>query len=71
MIGDAPGDLEAARKNGVLFFPTVPGAEEASWQELMADGFERFVCGRYAGSYQDARIATFQKSLPDTPPWKA
>lgn len=69
MVGDAPGDLEAARKNNVLFFPTVPGEEEASWQELMADGFEQFVCGRYAGSYQDTKIATFQKRLPDTPPW--
>ncbi len=69
MIGDAPGDLEAARANGVLFFPTIPGQEDASWQELMAEGFERFVCGAYAGSYQDAKIAVFQQRLPDRPPW--
>jgi phosphoglycolate phosphatase-like HAD superfamily hydrolase len=69
MVGDAPGDLDAARANDVSFFPTIPGEEDASWKELMADGFERLVCGRYAGSYQDARIAAFQKRLPDTPPW--
>jgi len=69
MIGDAPGDLDAAKANGVPFFPTIPGEEDASWQELMADGFERFACGRYAGPYQDDLISRFQKRLPDTPPW--
>jgi phosphoglycolate phosphatase-like HAD superfamily hydrolase len=69
MIGDAPGDLEAARKNGVLFFPTIPGEENASWQELMTKAFEQFISGRYAGACQDEKIAAFQKRLPDTPPW--
>ena len=31
MLGDALGDLNAALKNGVWFFPIVPGKEEASW----------------------------------------
>ncbi len=31
MIGDALGDLEAARANDALFFPVNPGHEEASW----------------------------------------
>ena len=69
MIGDAPGDLEAARANSVLFFPTIPGEEDASWQELIDEDFERFTCSRYAGAYQDRIIAAFQKRLPDTPPW--
>lgn len=69
MVGDAPGDLEAARKNNVLFFPTVPGEEEASWQQLMREAFDLFICGQYAGSYQDARIAAFQQRLPDKAPW--
>lgn len=69
MIGDAPGDLDAAKASNVLFFPTIPGQEEASWQELMMEGFERFVSGQYAGSYQDAKVAAFQKRLPDRPPW--
>lgn len=70
MIGDAPGDLDAARKNGVQFFPTIPGQEDASWQELIKETFNLFVSDRYAGSCQDARIVAFQKRLPDMPPWK-
>src|SRR5881296_725881 len=31
MIGDAPGDYNAARRNGALFFPINPGSEENSW----------------------------------------
>lgn len=69
MIGDAPGDLAAAQDNDALFFPTVPGQEDASWQELMAEAFERYLSGQYAGPYQDGLIARFQQRLPDRPPW--
>jgi hypothetical protein len=31
MVGDAMGDLEAAKANGVLYYPINPGAEDASW----------------------------------------
>jgi phosphoglycolate phosphatase-like HAD superfamily hydrolase len=31
MIGDAPGDHQAAVANDVLFFPINPGEEDASW----------------------------------------
>jgi phosphoglycolate phosphatase-like HAD superfamily hydrolase len=34
MIGDAPGDYNAARKNQALFFPINPGAEEKSWERV-------------------------------------
>ncbi len=34
MIGDAPGDHNAANANGALFFPINPGDEEASWKRL-------------------------------------
>ncbi len=69
MIGDAPGDLDAARANGAQFFPTVPGEEDACWQDLATEAFERFTFGRYAGSCQDERIARFRARLPDRPPW--
>ena len=32
MIGDAPGDYKAAKENGALFFPVVPGHENRSWK---------------------------------------
>ncbi len=34
MVGDVPGDLAAARANGVLFYPIDPGLEDASWQRF-------------------------------------
>jgi len=34
MIGDAPGDMKAARANDALFFPVNPGSEEKSWERF-------------------------------------
>ena len=34
MIGDAPGDMNAAKANNALFYPIVPGDEENSWQRF-------------------------------------
>ena len=45
MIGDAPGDYNAAKKNGALFFPIDPGHEETSWQRLYEEGLDRFFAG--------------------------
>lgn len=71
MIGDAPGDLEAARANDALFFPIIPGQEEASWEELHREGLHRFFEGRFEGAYQDRLLERFERSLPSTPPWEA
>ncbi|MFW5870630.1 MAG: HAD family hydrolase, partial [Candidatus Sumerlaeota bacterium] len=35
MLGDALGDLEAAKEAGALFFPIVPGEEESSWEKFL------------------------------------
>ncbi len=70
MIGDAPGDMEAARANGALFYPINPGYEDASWERFYREGFEHFVAGTYAGAYEAALIAEFERLLPNTPPWK-
>ena len=69
MIGDAPGDMEAARANGALFFPINPGFEDASWKRYYYEGFQRFLAGTYAGEYEAALIAEFERLLPETPPW--
>lgn len=47
MVGDAPGDLEAARKNGVHFFPILVGKEDESWARLRKEGLVRFRDGTY------------------------
>ena len=69
MIGDAPGDLEAARGNNALFFPINPGSEEESWERFYREGFRKFVAGEFAGAYEAALIADFDRLLPSTPPW--
>ena len=70
MIGDAPGDLSAARANQVLFFPIIPGREEESWKRFHDDGIDRFLSRSFAGDYEDALVEEFEASLPSTPPWE-
>ena len=70
MIGDAPGDFKAAKSNHALFFPIVPGHEEASWQRFYDEGIERFFNGQFAGEYEEALIAEFNTSLPEHPHWQ-
>ncbi len=70
MIGDAPGDLKAARSNGVLFFPVNPGNEEASWERLYREGLDMFFNGSYKGKYEDSLIREFEEYLPEQPDWK-
>ncbi len=70
MIGDAPGDMKAARANDALFYPINPGAEEASWQRFHDEALDKFLEGSYAGSYESGLIEEFESLLPDTPPWK-
>jgi phosphoglycolate phosphatase-like HAD superfamily hydrolase len=69
MIGDAPGDMEAAQKNKVLFFPVNPGSEVASWKKFHDETFDRFIAGKYAGSYEKKLIEEFDACLPENPPW--
>ncbi len=70
MIGDAPGDFNAAKATGVMFYPVNPGHEEDSWQRLHDEALDRFFAGTYGGDYEATRIAEFEKLLPETPPWK-
>ncbi len=70
MVGDAPGDLQAAEANGLLFYPIDPGTEDESWQRFFEEALPRFFAGNYAGDYMAARIARFQALLPDRPTWR-
>ena len=69
MIGDAPGDHKAAKANGVLFYPVLPGHEEASWERLHGEALDRFFAGTYGGDYEAALFAEFDASLPEQPSW--
>jgi phosphoglycolate phosphatase-like HAD superfamily hydrolase len=70
MIGDAPGDMEAALANNALFFPICPGEEEESWRKLYEEGLGRFFSQSFRGAYQEELIEEFSKVLPENPPWK-
>jgi len=70
MVGDAPGDLKAARANRALFYPVMPGREEESWKRFYEEAIDRFFAGKYAGAYERKLIKEFDKMLPSTPPWK-
>ena len=70
MVGDAPGDMKAARSNGVLFFPVNPGHEDDSWERLFKEALDRFFKGTYQGSYEDELIAEFNRYLPEKPSWE-
>jgi phosphoglycolate phosphatase-like HAD superfamily hydrolase len=70
MIGDAPGDMKAARANGAQFYPINPGHEEESWRRFVEEAAPRFLANEYAGAYESALIAEFESLLPEVPPWR-
>ena len=70
MIGDAPGDFNAAKKNNALFYPIVPGREEASWKRFYQEGLDRFFAGTFAGGYEDELQREFDSRLPEHPHWR-
>ena len=70
IIGDAPGDLKAARDVGALFFPVNPGYEEESWERLVNEGLDKFFKDEYAGDYEVRLLEAFDALLPEEPPWK-
>ena len=49
MVGDAPGDCDAAEKNGVHYYPILVNHEKASWDEAIAIAFGKLQSGDYAG----------------------
>ena len=62
MVGDAPGDRDAAAQNGVYYYPILVRQEAASWAELCETGLEKLQSGGYAG-YEKEKIAEFLKNL--------
>jgi phosphoglycolate phosphatase-like HAD superfamily hydrolase len=71
MIGDAPGDMQAAKANKALYFPINPGHEDKSWERLYKEGLSRFLAGTYAGEYENSLVVEFEKLLPQVPPWNS
>ena len=70
MIGDAPGDMKAARANSAKFFPINPGHEEKSWERFYNEVADAFLSGKYTADYEAELIEEFDTFLPEVPPWK-
>ena len=48
MVGDAPGDCDAAEKNRVHYYPILVNREKESWDEAVAVAFGKLQSGEYA-----------------------
>ena len=55
MLGDAPGDCDAAEKNGVHYYPILVNHEKASWEEAVAVAFGKLQAGEYAAYGADKK----------------
>jgi len=62
MVGDAPGDSDAAEKNGVHYYPILVNHEKESWDEAVAVAFDRLQAGAY-GPYGQRKKEEFLRNL--------
>ena len=62
MIGDAPGDCDAAEKNGVWYYPILVNNEKASWDEAIATAFPKLQAGEYP-EYEAQKKKEFLSNL--------
>lgn len=63
MVGDAPGDYDAAKKNEVLYYPIIVRHEKNSWDKLKNESLGRFVDNNYKGDYEETLIKEFLDNL--------
>ncbi len=63
MCGDAPGDQDAAKKNGVYYYPILVRHEKESWAEFTETALAHLVDGTYGGAYQEEKNAAFLNNL--------
>lgn len=63
MTGDAPGDLDAAKSNGVFYYPILVRHEGESWQEFRETAVDKLTGGGYAGTYQQEKMEAFTQNL--------
>lgn len=69
MVGDAPGDYEAAKGNNALFYPIIPGDEVNSWKKLKEVVSQQFKTGTYAGAAMQEALDAFDSVLQEEPNW--
>ena len=62
MVGDAPGDCDAAEKNGVHYYPILVNREKESWDEAITEAYGKLQSGSYA-AYGAAKKQQFLENL--------
>lgn len=62
MVGDAPGDCDAAESNGVWYYPILVNREAESWTELRAVALGKLQDGTYE-AYQPEKKRQFLEDL--------
>ncbi|QJA07763.1 HAD family hydrolase [Romboutsia sp. CE17] len=63
MVGDAPGDLQAAQNNGVFFYPILVNKEGFSWDRLLNEAVPKLIKGEFTKEYQEMLIKEFNDTL--------
>lgn len=63
MTGDAPGDLDAAKENGVFYYPILVRHEGDSWREFRETAVDQLAGGSYGGAYQQEKLDAFLNNL--------
>ena len=63
MTGDAPGDFDAAKKNGVFYFPILVRREKDSWEEFKNVAVDKLMDKSFGGDYQEEKITQFLDNL--------
>ena len=63
MTGDAPGDLDAAKKNGVYYYPILVKYEKESWVEFVEKAVPKLIDGTYGNGYQEEKENQFFDNL--------
>lgn len=63
MVGDAMGDLAAAKKNEVYFFPILVKNEKTSWEEFRMTVLDQFEMGLYKKKVQEKQIERFRSNF--------
>ena len=63
MVGDAPGDRDAAIKNNVWYYPILVGKEGYSWERLLNEAFPKLLDGSCDEAYQAQLIKEFETNL--------
>lgn len=63
MIGDASGDIEAAKENNTWFYPILVGKEKESWENLYNNVLDKLISGNFTKKEEQEYEKSFWLNL--------